>query len=301
MITFDELVDQLTIRQGAGQRSGRSWKFVCPLHDDVNPSLVIKPGDGGQALAYCFGCEDGKVWDRLIAWLHDEHVTPTPGRPKGSGDGRVSSVALPGGWSAQYEFHYADGRPAALKLRYEPKDFRWRGWRAGAYSDTGLGNVERLPCLYRLHKIAERAKEIGEITVVEGEKDADRLWELGYAATCTPHGSTWPVDGVVEFIAGLGVPVRVIRDKDEKGYAWADGLSRDLTAAGAEVWVYETPVDFKGADISDHLDAGMDLTQLMVVTSDSPETEPEHTVLARIHRSIPSIVWALTVFDLDGG
>jgi 5S rRNA maturation endonuclease (ribonuclease M5) len=273
--TFEELLDLCTVRLGAGQRSGRSWRFVCPLHDDVNPSLVISPGDDGRALAYCHGCVDGRVYPRLLDWLRDgDQTSPIAGKPKGTGGGRVWSAAPLGRVVGQYEFHHADGQPVALKLRHEPKDFRWRGYRAGAYMDTGLGNVERLPCLYRMHKIAERAKETGEVTLVEGEKDADRLWALGVAATCTPYGSTWPVDGVVEFIAGLGLPVRVIRDKDDKGYAWAAGVHRDLNAAGVSTSVWETPLVIKGGDVSDHLDNGLGLDWLVAVDMTTPRIGP---------------------------
>jgi AAA domain len=281
--TFEELVDLCTVRLGAGQRSGRSWRFVCPLHDDVNPSLNISPGDDGEALAYCHGCADGRVYERLLDWLRDgDQTSPIPGKPKGTGNGRAWSDAPLGRVVGQYEYRDADGQPVALKLRYDPKDFRWRGWRGGGYMDTGLGNVDRLPCLYRLHKLAERAKQTGELTLVEGEKDADRLWALGVAATCTPYGSTWPVEGAVEFIAGLGVPVRVIRDKDPAGFAWAAGLRRDLIAAGVSPSVWETPLDIKGADVSDHLDDGLGLDELVPVDEQLGDDEGAAAPIRRL-------------------
>ncbi len=246
----------------------------------MNPSLVISPGDDGQALVFCHGCADGKVWDRLMAWLRDEGVTPTAGKPKGqrSKSSRAQSsrdnyVNTRGHYVTRYQYRDTAGRLIADHHRYSDKSFPWYRNESPDGSTPlmrlGLGDVT-LPCLYRLDEIGERAKEIGEVIVVEGEKDADRLWELGYAATCTPHGSMWPVDGVVEFIAGLDQPVRVIRDKDDKGYAWAAGLHRELTDAGVEVHVYETPVDGKGADVSDHLDAGLEIPDLVLIP---PEDE----------------------------
>ena len=44
---------------------------------------MISPGDGGEALAYCHGCADGKVYPSLVDWLRDERRDVDAGSRRG--------------------------------------------------------------------------------------------------------------------------------------------------------------------------------------------------------------------------
>jgi hypothetical protein len=45
------------------RRAGRSWRGICPLHEDRDPSLVVWPATGRWR---CFGCGAG---GDALAWL----------------------------------------------------------------------------------------------------------------------------------------------------------------------------------------------------------------------------------------
>jgi hypothetical protein len=66
-ITVCELAERLT---GPGVRRGRETHFICPLHDDHDPSLRVDPERG---LWYCDPCAVGGDAVRLarLAWDHD--------------------------------------------------------------------------------------------------------------------------------------------------------------------------------------------------------------------------------------
>jgi putative DNA primase/helicase len=43
---------------GDARREGRGWRCRCPLHG--GRSLILRDGDGGRLLAWCFGCCDSR-------------------------------------------------------------------------------------------------------------------------------------------------------------------------------------------------------------------------------------------------
>jgi hypothetical protein len=83
---------------------------------------------------------------------------------------------------ASYEYRDEDGNLIAIKERLDPKSFRWRHPDGKGGFTWGMGDHEaglyNLPCLVD----EDRASE--PIYIVEGEKDADRLIELGLLVTC---------------------------------------------------------------------------------------------------------------------
>ena len=92
--------------------------------------------------------------------------------------------------------------------RLEPKDFRQRrpdghgGW---IWSVKGVRNVP-----YRLPQLINNGGRV--ICIVEGEKDADRLWKLGIPASCNACGAGKWRDELNEFFRGADVVI--IPDRD---------------------------------------------------------------------------------------
>jgi len=87
-VRVEELAERLS---GAGHRRGREMAYICPLHDDHDPSLQVDPE--GQRW-YCFPCGVGGDVVRLaqLAWkIERPHVAaaelllefghPLPERP----------------------------------------------------------------------------------------------------------------------------------------------------------------------------------------------------------------------------
>jgi hypothetical protein len=112
------------------------------------------------------------------------------------------------------------------------------------------------------------------IYVVEGEKDADRLVRAGEVATCNFEGAAdngqrpkWrPEYGD----ALRGARVVVVADNDPAGRAHAAAVAADLQGKAASVQVMVPAVSHAKADVSDHLDAGYKLADLVAAEEAFP-------------------------------
>jgi DNA primase len=87
---------------------------------------------------------------------------------------------------------------------------------------------------------------------VEGEKDADRLWAEGYAATCNPMGAgKWRPEYTGYFVGAK--QVFIIQDRDDPGRSHAQKVKDALESIGVPVTIWQSK---SGKDASDHFDAG---------------------------------------------
>jgi len=125
-----------------------------------------------------------------------------------------------------YQYLMADGSPHYETVRYEPKDFRQRRHDSSGKPIWNLDGVERIP--YNLPALNEAIRSGGTIIVVEGEKDADSLNELGFVATTSCGGAAWA--WTQEFCAYFGgaAEVVVVADNDEAGREAARDRARQL-------------------------------------------------------------------------
>jgi 5S rRNA maturation endonuclease (ribonuclease M5)/biotin operon repressor len=168
-----------------------------------------------------------------------------------------------------YDYTDVDGRLLYQNVRYEPKTFRVRRPDGNGGWLWSLGEVRRV--VYRLHELAEQAV----VYLVEGEKDADRLWSLGLPATTAAAGAESWRDDYAEQIARAGArDVLLIPDNDEPGMKFARAATDSLTRRGLRVTLVRLPglppVQAKhGADISDWLDAGHSRQELMTVVDEA--------------------------------
>lgn len=161
-------------------------------------------------------------------------------------------------------------------VRLEPKDFKQRRkiqglneyvWSlgAGAYHRREDGvwhpvmdrqgpetNFRRLEearrVLYGLDRLTEKPND--PLIVCEGEKDVERLWGLGFLATCNPGGcGKWKTEYSSVF---HGRRVAVIADNDAQGLDHAMGIIGQAMAFGCES--VRLVREFGAKDISDWLD-----------------------------------------------
>jgi hypothetical protein len=177
------------------------------------------------------------------------------------------------------EYSYCDERGVLLfqVVRMAPKAFRQR--RPDSRRDDwiwNLGDVRRV--LYRLDKLQGQTT----VAIVEGEKDADRLWALGIPATCNPMGAgRWTSGDYDEQLCAAGVQaVYVFRDSDEIGERHAVAVQQSCKRAGLRAYSVHLPGQPK--DVSAWLDSGHDADELRAVmteAADSPKiaTGPEIT------------------------
>lgn len=143
------------------------------------------------------------------------------------------------------KYHPADGPKLVVP-------FRWEGgrWQPGAPDER---------VLYRLPAVLRQARACGTVIVVEGEKDAESVAALGMCATTAPFGA-WR-QTYCKAITGATAVILV--DRDQAGYAKGYERQRCLRACGVLVdAVLRTPLTHKGADVSDHLVAGLSWADL---------------------------------------
>ncbi|MBA3768099.1 MAG: hypothetical protein H0W99_14180, partial [Acidobacteria bacterium] len=186
------------------KRSGKGWSARCPAHSDAHNSLSVGEGDNGQVLLTCHaGCE----FEDICAAL---------------GNTRQIVAA----------YNYVDERGTLLfqQCRTESKKFFTRRPDGKGSYINGLGGIRTVP--YRLPELLE-ANLFVTVFVVEGEKDADALWEHGLVATCNPFGADNWKDHYSDALAGRSVVV--LPDNDEPGRKHARKVARSLSGKAANV------------------------------------------------------------------
>ena len=158
-------------------------------------------------------------------------------------------------------------------VRLEPKAF----WQVRVDADgrrvTGPGcmrGVELIP--YRLDEIREAIAAGKTITIVEGEADADALWEAGEAATTNPGGAGKWKDAFSAHVADAA-EIRLWPDWDDAGRSHMAAVYASIRRANpdAEVRIVRSAGDLK--DARDHLEAGHTLKDVVDV---DPSELPLH-------------------------
>ncbi|MCB5253686.1 MAG: hypothetical protein LHW51_12005, partial [Candidatus Cloacimonetes bacterium] len=82
---------------------------------------------------------------------------------------------------AEYIYKDKDGIPLHKKIRYQPKSFSQQHWTQDGWQPGLMKDVD--PVLYQLPDIMQGIAAKRWIFLVEGEKDADNLIQLGLCAT----------------------------------------------------------------------------------------------------------------------
>ncbi|WP_447044273.1 toprim domain-containing protein [Vreelandella sp. H-I2] len=148
-----------------------------------------------------------------------------------------------------YDYTDESGELLYQAVRMEPKSFRQRrpdgdGWK---WSVKGIRQVP-----YRLPELL--AKPDAPVFVVEGEKDADRLADLGLLATCNAGGAGKWTNAHSEQLANRRVIV--LPDNDTAGRDHAEKVRTSLEKVGAQVRVVALPELPEKGDVSDWLSGG---------------------------------------------
>jgi putative DNA primase/helicase len=235
------------------RRSADGWTARCPAHEDAHNSLSISGGDGGLMLLYCHA-NAGCSYEDICHAAGIEKSRPSSQR-------RVV---------ASYDYRDEKGALLYQAVRYEPKGFSQRkpdgvgGW------EYKLNGVRRVP--YGLPELLAAGPE-QTVFVVEGEKDANRLAQLGLLATTNAGGAgKWSAE-FAEYLRGLHVVV--IPDNDEPGEKHAKQIEQSLRGIAASVRILRPPnLPLKG-DVSDWLDAGHTADELRALADGAQESAPD--------------------------
>jgi len=216
------------------KRTGSGFQAKCPAHDDRVASLSVGEGDDGRVLVKCHaGCPTDAVLARVgMGW---SDVLPD------RQDGRPQEVAT-------YDYRDERGEMLFQVVRFHPKDFRQRkpdekgGWI------WKVEGVRRVP--YRLRELLAAKAEGKTLYVTEGEKDANLLWSMGYAATTNAGGAGKWNDLFSEHFEGAEVVL--LPDNDKAGRDHMAMVEKSLRRYRAkEVHVVTLPGLPEKGDVSD--------------------------------------------------
>lgn len=129
-----------------------------------------------------------------------------------------------------------------------------------------LEGVERV--LYRLPGLRAANTE-RYVYVAEGEKDVDRLTEVGLVATCNSGGAgKWRPEFSLEL---AGRDVVILPDNDRRGEEHAFNVAESVLPHARSVRIVQLPNLPKKGDVSDYFDGGGSVTDLERLAD---ETEP---------------------------
>jgi hypothetical protein len=206
-----------------------------------------------------------------LAWLQSELGIEAPSGNGGAGEPQRRITA--------YVYKDEAGQPLFCVSRWGPlKTFTQERYDpAGGTFHGGKGcmkDVRLVP--YRLD---EWLTETNRIWIVEGEKDADRLANLGLLATTNPGGAgKWSASFTKYF---TGRDVAIIPDNDEAGRAHARDVAANLKPVARSVQIVELPALLPKQDVSDFLDHGHTLATLEKLLTAEPSGETTEAETAR--------------------
>jgi hypothetical protein len=239
-------------------------KGLCPAHADVKPSLTLTKDEAKGLIGQrCFsGCTFEDILEATELTARDFRLSGGGGRsraPSGATPARESTKKGDPEGKEVERYAYTDetGKPLYFNIRYEPKDFRMadkNGKRANLPK-----NMKWVP--YRLPQVIAAVEQGRTVYWVEGERDVHSLEAKGETATTNAGGSSRPLDP--EWAAWFeGAHVVVICDKDKPGRAYGRAVARLLVNTVASLEIRESATPQAKSDVTDHLNAGYQLSQL---------------------------------------
>jgi len=212
-------------------------------------------GDGGDIfdlIATSLGVSVQADFPRVLRHAA-ELIGRAPSMPvrKGKKEAPVDDL---GPATAKWDYFDAAGKLIAVVYRYDPpgRKKEFRPWDA---KRRKMAPPEPRP-LYNQPGLAAASR----VVLVEGEKCAQALIEIGIAATTAMHGANAPVDKT-DWSPLAGKAVLVWPDRDKPGWEYAMAAAQAVLSVGASSCDVLLPPDDKpdGWDVADALAEGFDI------------------------------------------
>lgn len=271
---YRRVIEALRVHGMKVTESGNSASTQCPAHDDRNASMSVSRGDRQPVVLHCHRgvpCPPDAIIAKIgLTWAD----VSAPQETKQLGDDRW----MPCGHTKVAEYQYRDRRNRLVfaVARCSEKGVSCQGfrqWRPDPGNRSGKRWTRKLPdgtrvgegLIYRLPEILD-SDAMRNVWVVEGEKDADRLWSLGVPATCNAEGAGKWTQAHAAWLAGRDIII--VADHDDVGWEHAQHVAETLDREARSVEIVHSA---KGKDVSNHLNGGHHLSAVVtVVVAKSP-------------------------------
>ena len=277
---LDQLEAVLMYLFPRGKRQGTRF-VVGNVQGDAGDSLVIElegpkrgvwidfaTGESGDVLAlwaavrgFAVPRDFGELLDDVGDWL----VVPTSSIPAPAKPSAAHDTLGP--HTAKWDYRSAYGELLACVYRYDtPEGKQYRPWDVAS-------RQMRMPDPRPLYHLPAVAKA-DTVVLVEGEKCADALMQLGIVATTAMGGAATAL-AKIDWSPLSGKTVIVWPDNDEAGAKYANAVIPKLLSIDARVRRIHVPEDKPQKwDAADAVTEGIDVQSLlanaMPVTSDQP-------------------------------
>lgn len=240
-----EVAQSLNVVKGPDERG--EYVCWCPFHRDGQGSPPHAPNLSVSIRGYyCHACgENGSLKElagRLGLYNGPEERLP----------------------EAVYPYIDEGGKLLFEVCRYPGKKFLQRRPDGSGGRTWGVKGTRLVP--YRLPELIASSDKT--VFILEGEKDVDRLRSEGFTATTNPGGAGKWKHSYSPFLRNRDVIV--VPDNDEIGLKHAQVVAHSLNGYASSVRILPLPnLPLKG-DVSDWLDAGNTVEELMVHVKNVP-------------------------------
>ncbi len=248
---------------------GDGWQANCPAHRDEKPSLSIGEGDAKVVLTCHAGCKFEAIIGKLEIRRQDLYWNSS-------------------GEIAIYCYQDENGNPLFQVVRKPDKKFLSR------YPKGGKWVWAKPPRLvpYNLPKVKQAISEGQTIFICEGEKDADRLARVGLVATTNPFGAGKWEDAYSKHLAGAGEVV-ITPDNDAAGWKHAQVVAASVRPYVESVKVLRLPGLPEKGDVSDWMDNGRTVDELLTLAGQAKEWVPRRRSVAAsdVREQLGQVEW----------
>lgn len=269
------MTDFLSKLKGVKPTGKDHWQALCSGHNDHKRSLDIKLVDS-RILVHCFaGCELSTILKPLGLEPRDLFLD--------NHESRLEHREI------EVIYHYVDanGKPFEV-VRTKPKGFYQRQPDGkGGY----INNVKGIkPTLYHAKDIEQAIIYGDPIYKGEGEKDCDRLWDIGLVATTNPGGVGKWHNSYTEALRQADLII--IPDNDRPGREHANQVAKSCYGIAKQIRILELPnLNGNIKDVSDWLENGGTIEELEQLVAETPfYSPPSHITMKTVEQMRTSIL-----------
>jgi len=249
------------------KKSGDGYTAKCPAHEDRVASLSFTDGDKDNVVMKCFaGCSVDAIIGALGMDLSDLFDPSTKKKKK-----TKSHVV------DKYVYTDENGEVLSRVVRMSDKSFPCYRYENGEWF---AGMKDTRCVLYKLPELIEAVAAGRLVFLVEGEKDVHTLNANDLTATTAPGGASRWKKEYSSFFAGADVAI--IPDNDPAGVEYGRSAANSLIGVARRIRVIVLPGVKQKGDVTDWLNMGKSVEELMALVEEAPEwtgiTTPDDAV-----------------------